>query len=160
RHWPTLNPLLEDSGLPHRLALANIVIGRIQRANGKTTSAVDSFQSALRLADSGRSQWMQFHACYELGMSLAGEDSQQLFRRAEGMLDSLWDRLGSDELKMSFLVDRENVYTQLVRSTFDESPGAAFEFSEKARSRVLRERLLHGDLKNSAAELQPKLAAD
>src|SRR5437762_9256169 len=92
------------SGLPHRMALADIVIGRIQRASGELECAIDSFKSALAFAESSRSQWMQFHASYELGVALdqnanpAG--SLQLFQRAEGLLDSLWYRLGSDDLKM------------------------------------------------------------
>lgn len=154
---------LRSSGLPHRLALADIVIGRIQRAHGDVLCAIDSFASALKVAEKSRSKWMQFHACYELGLSFATKhdpNSTDLFRRAESMLDSLWDRLGSDDLKMAFLTDRENVYTHLVRSALDESPDAAFELSEKARSRVLRERLVPNDLRNSAKEIRSRLSKE
>src|SRR5207247_1388845 len=124
--------LLLNAGLPHRLALAHIVVGRIQRSSGDVTSAVDSFKTALEVGETSRSKWMQFHACYELGLSHASQKnpaSTDMFRRAENMLDSLWDRLGSDDLKMAFLTDRENVYTHLVRSALPESPDTAFEFS-------------------------------
>lgn len=137
--------MLRKSGLPNRLALADIVIGRIQRALGDLDCSIDSFKSALSIAESSESQWMQFHACYELALSLSQKNDPHgahLFRRAEAMLDSLWHRLGSDDLKMAFLADRENVYTHLVRATLDESTAAAFELSEKSRSRVLRERLV------------------
>ena len=153
---------LRQSGLPHRIALADIVIGRIQRSMGDAACAADSFRSALEWAEKGRSKWMQFHACYELGLSLAARQDGQstgLFRRAESMLDSLWDRLGSDDLKMAFLSDRENVYTQLVRAALPESPAAAFELSEKARSRVLRERLA-SDGPKSASGIQSRLSPD
>jgi hypothetical protein len=66
-----------------------------------------------------RSAWIQFHAYHELGASLDRKKDPAgagLLKRAEGLLDSLWDRLGSDELKMTFLTNRENVYTNLVRS--------------------------------------------
>jgi len=155
--------VLRNSGLPHRLALADIVIGRIQRANKDTIGAVDSFNSALSVAQTGRSRWMQFHALYELGVSLIGNDdvrSNQLFREAESLLDSLWDRLGSDELKMAFLGDRENVYTYLVQSAISDSPETAFEFSEKAHSRVLRERLIRNVSFGSAAEMQSRLSPE
>ncbi len=153
---------LRHCGLPHRMALADIVIGRIQRSMGDQACAIDSFKSALESAEQGRSKWMQFHACYELGLSLAAQGdarSPELFRRAESMLDSLWDRLGSDDLKMAFLTDRENVYTHLVRSALADSPDAAFELSEKARSRVLRERLAPGDIR-SAKDIQARLSPD
>src|SRR5262249_55861137 len=56
--------LLRDSGLPHRRALAEIVIGRIQRVMGDLDGAAASFKSALALAENSRSEWMQFHAAY------------------------------------------------------------------------------------------------
>jgi tetratricopeptide (TPR) repeat protein len=152
---------LRASGLPHRLALADIVIGRIQRATGDLQSAIETFKSALRIAETSRSKWMQFHACYELGLTMIdhGEpDGVRLLRQAEGMLDSLWNRLGSDDLKMAFLGDRENVYTHLVRSTISESPVEAFELSEKARSRVLRERLVSDASSGSLPAIQSRLS--
>jgi tetratricopeptide (TPR) repeat protein len=136
--------LLRDTGLPHRQALADIVTGRIQRAAGNLEGSIESFKSAMKLADGSRSQWMQFHAAYELGLSLDEKndsESNEMFRRADTLLDSLWHRIGSDDLKITFLADRENVYTHLVRSALADSPEAAFDYSEKARSRVLRERL-------------------
>jgi CHAT domain-containing protein len=152
---------LRISGLPHRLALAEIVIGRIQRATGDVKSAIDTFSSAMRIAETSRSKWMQFHACYELGLTLMENDEPEgagLLKQAETMLDSLWDRLGSDDLKMAFLGDRENIYTHLVRSAVAGSPQEAFEFSEKARSRVLRERLLAGTSAASLSLIRSRLS--
>ncbi len=154
---------LQDSGLPHRLALADIVIGRIRRAHGDLDGAMDSFKSALALSERSRSDWMQFHAAYELGVSLDFQndpDGIRLFERAEAMLDSLWDRLGSDDLKMMFLADRENVYTHLVKSSVQNSPHTAFDFSEKARSRVLRERLLNEDRGKLPSAISGSLSDD
>ncbi|PYS02616.1 MAG: hypothetical protein DMG16_08220 [Acidobacteria bacterium] len=155
--------ILLESGLPHRMALADIVIGRIQRARGSHEASTASLRSALAQAETSRSAWMQFHALYELGIELTAQNDPagiELFRRAEGLLDLLWDRLGSDDLKMSFLSDRENVYTYLVQSTIDHAPEAAFRFSEKARSRVLCERLLKGSTGTSLADLGSRLSMD
>jgi tetratricopeptide (TPR) repeat protein len=158
--------VLRDSGLPHRRSLAEIVIGRIQRTAGDLEGATESFESALTLAESSRSEWMQFHAAFELGLALDDTNharSIQMFTRADHLLDSLWHRLGSDDLKMNFLADRENVYTYLVRWAAKQSPTAALDYSEKARSRVLRERLL-GDLGSSSdlsgTALLSRLSAD
>lgn len=154
---------LSNSGLPHRIALAQIVIGRLQRAHGDPTCAIDSFRSALQIAEKSRSKWMQFHACYELAFSLSAQKDPagtELFRRAESMLDWLWDRLGSDDLKMAFLTDRENVYTHLVRATVTESPDAAFDLSEKARSRALRERLIPSGGQKDSPDIQSTLSED
>jgi CHAT domain-containing protein len=154
---------LQNTGLSHRLALADIVIGRIQRAGGENECAIDSFRSALDSAEKSRSEWIQFHACYELGALLDGKKDPAggtLLKRADGLLDSLWYRLGSDELKMTFLTDRENIYTHLVRSTLQESAVSAFEYSEKARSRVLQERLIKGSPRACAEAIRSRLSAD
>jgi CHAT domain-containing protein len=154
---------LRKTGLPHRAALADIVIGRIQAASGDLDGAIDSFRSAVASAEKSRSAWIQFHACHELGASLDRKKDPAgmgLLKRADGLLDSLWNRLGSDELKMTFLGDRENVYTHLVRSTLSESSVNAFEYSEKARSRVLCERLLDEKPRASAEAIRSKLASN
>ncbi len=140
--------LLEDRSLPDRLAMADIVIGRIQRNSGDRACAIDSFESAAKLADESRSEWMQFHAYYELGASLSEIDktrSVEFLGKAESMLDSLWHRIGSDDLKMAFLTDRENVYTQMMPTAASTSAPDAFRLSERARSRVLVERLAPTD---------------
>ncbi len=136
--------LLEDRALPDRLAMADIVIGRIQRTLGDTVCAIDSFESAARLAEESGSDWMKFHAYHELGVSLSASDdkrSVESLSKAEAMLDSLWHRIGSDDLKMAFLTDRENVYTHMIKDVAPTSTPAAFRLSERARSRVLVERL-------------------
>lgn len=153
--------ILENCGLPHRLALADIIIGRLQRSLGDSAAASVSFESAMKTAASSQSKWMQFHAHYELGVTLQERGDPmgvESLRRAEEMLDALWNRLGSDDLKMAFLGDRENVYTHLVRSVVSESPAQAFELSEKARSRVLRERLAADSAPRSSSDIRARLS--
>ena len=97
--------LLHGKDLPHRLAMANIVVGRMQRALGEQESAIASFRDGLDSARQSRSQWMQFHALYELGLSLAILDpscSAIFLEEADQLLDSLWSHLGSDDLKLAF----------------------------------------------------------
>lgn len=157
----TARALLQDSGLPNRLALADIVIGRIRKTRGDLEGARDSFSSALTEAGQGRSEWMQFHAAHELGTLLVPTESDQALRHlrtAEAMLDSLWSRLGSDDLKLAFLNDRESVYTPLVRLALRDSAESAFNLSEKARSRVLCESL--GASAMTAKSLSGSLSAD
>lgn len=155
--------LLEGCGLLHRQALADIVIGRIQRTLGDMESAIESFRLAETAARKSRSQWMQFHALLELGLSLSKRNDPGgalLLREAEGMLDSLWNRLGSDDLKIAFMTDRENVYTHLLQSLVTKSNRSAFEISEKARSRVLRETLVGPEMAISADTIQVKLSSE
>jgi len=153
---------LRHAGLPHRLAMAEIVIGRLQKSIGQMEPAIESFRSALQAAEQSRSLWMKFHASYELGASIAEQyptEGTNLFKDAERLLDGLWNRLGSDELKMAFLADRETVYTHLVRFEAP-SPQPAFEFSEKARSRVLKERLLGSEVSGASDAVQSRLHDD
>jgi CHAT domain-containing protein len=150
--------LLRGKDLPHRLAMADIVVGRMQRALGQQESAVTSFRDALDSARESKSQWMQFHALHELGASLfANDGGELLLEEADRLLDSLWNQLGSDDLKLAFLADRENLYTHLVRHA-SASPARAFQLSEKARSRVLREQLLQAESALSSAAVQGQLS--
>jgi hypothetical protein len=149
--------LLADAGLPHRLAFADIVIGRLARRRGDWDAATAALRSALDLAEQGQSAWMQFHAAHELGICLDHTDpaaSLKLFERAEVLLDGLWDKVGADDLKLAFLVDRDNVYTRLVGFRLEQSVELAFEASEKSRSRVLRERLNAGAPRAEAVQRQ------
>jgi len=151
--------LLRGKELPHRLAMANIVVGRMLRALGDYASAIESFRDGLDSARQSNSQWMQFHALHQLGSSLAKLDphcSQILLEEADRLLDSLWRQLGSDDLKLAFLADRDNVYTHLVRHAA-ASPTRAFELSEKARSRVLREQLADAAPSWSSADVRSRL---
>jgi CHAT domain-containing protein len=153
--------LLNESGLPHLKALAEIVVGRIERARGNLPIAINAFNTALSLAEHSGSEWMQFHAAYELGLSLHSSNKPvglKMLKRADGLFDSLWSRIGFDDLKMTFLADRDNVYTFLVRSTVADSTSAALDYSEKARSRVLRERLLSEEAPTSSQQIQSRLS--
>jgi CHAT domain-containing protein len=152
--------VLYRAGLPHHQALADIVVGRLERARGDDERALESFQRAVSHAERSKSAWMQFHAYYQSGTSLQAKNEaagQNLLRKAEAMLDSLWRRLGRDELKFAFLADRENVYTHLVSGIINESPADAFVLSEKARSRVLRERLVQDGSDFAVESIQRRL---
>jgi CHAT domain-containing protein len=155
--------ILNKSGLAHHQAFADIVIGRLERSCGNPERAIESFERAVLHADNSRSAWMQFHAYYQLGVALGWKDQgagRSLLYKAEAMLDSLWQRLGYDELKLAFLTDRENVYTHLVAGIMSEAPAQAFTLSEKARSRVLRETLVQEGLDLSLESIQKGLSAD
>jgi tetratricopeptide (TPR) repeat protein len=157
----TARALLQDSGLPNRLALADVVIGRIRKARGDGEGSLEAFRSALSESRQGRSEWMQFHAAHQLGTLLVPTEPAEALQHlltAEKRLDSLWSRLGSDDLKIAFLNDRENVYTPLVRLASEQSPQSALELSERARSRVLRERL--GSLAMDAGALASSLSTN
>jgi CHAT domain-containing protein len=154
---------LYKSGLAHYQAFSEIVIGRLERQSGKSACAVESFERAVWLADSSKSEWMQFHAYYQLGASLRLQDNAAAgtwLTKAEAKLDSLWQRLGQDDLKLAFLGDRENVYTHLVADAVRDEPQRAFLLSEKARSRVLKEQLTHQAFECGLDYMQTALSPD
>ena len=61
---------------------------------------------------------------------------------------------------MTFCAIGENVYTHLVRSAVLESPSTGFEYAEKARSRVLSERLSGSTAQRTASQRLSWLSAD
>jgi tetratricopeptide (TPR) repeat protein len=152
--------ILYKSGLPHLQAFADVIVGQLQAAAGNASASVQSFQRAVRHADNGKSAWMQFHGYYNLGVALSSQNAAAgiaMLYRAEAMLDSLWHKLGSDNLKLAFLADRESVYTRLVAHTVADQPDHAFRLSEKSRSRVLREAIINEGLDLSLEPIQRRL---
>jgi len=139
--------VLADRALTHWVALADVVIGRLRQRAGHVQEAIDAFRSAAAAAEAGNATWTEFHACHELGAAIAGADAaagKAWLLRAESLLDGLWNRIGSDDLKIAFLTDRDNVYTKLVPLVAKSGTAEAFRLSDKARSRVLIERLEMG----------------
>jgi tetratricopeptide (TPR) repeat protein len=154
---------LYKSGLAHYQAFSEVVIGRLERQSGNSLCALESFERAVWLADNSKSEWMQFHAYYQLGLSLRLQDEETAgtwLMKAESKLDSLWQRLEQDDLKLAFLGDRENVYTHLVADAVRDEPRKAFTLSEKARSRVLREKLIDEAFDCSLDSIQGSLSPD
>jgi len=154
---------LLKSGLPYNQAFGDIVIGRLQRTLGEARSSIETLERAVQYAEASKSAWMRFHAYYQLGLSLRLEDeasARTLLYKAEAMLDSLWQRLEYDDLKLAFLGDRDNVYTHLVANVIGDEPAHAFTLSEKARSRVLRETLVQEGFDLSARSIQKNLSPD
>jgi CHAT domain-containing protein len=154
---------LYNSGLAHYEAFADIVIGRMERRLGYTDQAVASLQLAVHHAENSKSDWMQFHAYHQLALPLRLKDeagARVLLYKAEAKLDSLWQGLEHDDLKLAFLSDRENVYTHLVADAIHDEPAHAFALSEKARSRVLRETLIHEGFDSSLESIQKSLTPD
>jgi tetratricopeptide (TPR) repeat protein len=163
KHATAARTILKERRLQHWLALADVVIGRLQRATGDRECAIDSFRSAVALSEDSDSRWMQFHAYHELGRTLSDKNQTEgipFLEKAESQLNNLWNKVGSDDLKMAFLSDRENVYTHLVSSVASTDSTRAFHFSERSRSRVLIERLMHEENQVVSGDIVSQLSPD
>ncbi len=138
----------ERSALPSRAALCEIHLARfdveegaVERAREHSASARERLRGlglpALEVqawAVTGRSE----EACGNRSAALAA------YRRADGALERLRSHLQTDELKISFLEDKQVVYESLVwlgLRTGDPDRRAVFTDVEKAKSRSLADLL-------------------
>lgn len=150
------------AGLPSREALCEIQLARLDLGDGAADAAREHGAAALELLRPlglpalEHQAWMVLGRCEEqLGDRPAALDA---YRRAEATLERLRVHLQTDELKISFLEDKQQVYESLVWLSLED--GAAdsrdiFTAVEKAKSRNLVELLAF-----RAAEIPAKSAAD
>ncbi len=137
-----------NAGLPSREAACEIQLARLDLGDGDAFAARRHGAAALeRLRSLGlpaleHQAWMILGRCEEeLGDRQAALDA---YRRAEKTLEQLRVHLQTDELKISFLEDKQQVYESLVWLALED--GAAdqrdvFTAIEKAKSRSLVELL-------------------
>lgn len=136
------------SGLPSREALCEIQLARLDLGDGSAAAARRHGTAALELLRPlglpalEHDAWMVLGRCEEE----LGDRSAALaaYRKAEATLERLRIHLQTDELKISFLEDKQQVYESLVWLSIeggDAKDRAVFTAIEKAKSRSLVELL-------------------
>ncbi|MEE8523152.1 MAG: CHAT domain-containing protein [Thermoanaerobaculia bacterium] len=136
------------SGLPSREALCEIQLARLDLGDGSAVEARRHGTAALELLRPlglpalEHQAWMVLGRCEEE----LGDRSAALaaYRKAEATLERLRIHLQTDELKISFLEDKQQVYESLVWLSLEGGAAdgrAVFTAIEKAKSRSLVELL-------------------
>jgi tetratricopeptide (TPR) repeat protein len=133
-------------GLPSRQALASAMLARAQLRSGRLRAAEDEARSALWLAQGLGVPWLLFECHYVLGRVLrAGADPDRAYvayREAADALERVRAELQPEELRISLVSDKTDVYQELVLLCLDRSATEeALQHAERAKSRAFAERL-------------------
>lgn len=135
-----------NSPLTAKAAACELLLARLDLAEGDLSSALRAGRSALERAEKAESPKLSCQVWFLLGQihEAAGEAdaAREAYRNAHARLESLRSHLGGEELKIAFLKDKLAVYESLVWMCLDPAsgppdPDCAFGFIEQSKSRSL-----------------------
>jgi CHAT domain-containing protein len=133
-------------GLPSRQALASAMLSRALLKAGRARAAEDEAHSALWLAQGVGVPWLLFEGHYTLGRVLRATGQRErayvAYREAADTLERVRAELQPEELRISLVSDKTDLYQELVLLCLDRSATAeALRHAERAKSRAFAERL-------------------
>jgi tetratricopeptide (TPR) repeat protein len=133
-------------GLPSRQAAAGALLARGHLSDGRSRLAEDEARSALWLAQGVGVPWLLFECQYMLGRAMRArgepEHAYVAYREATEALEHVRSELQPEELRISLVSDKTDVYQELVLLCLDRSTvGEALQHAERAKSRAFAERL-------------------
>ncbi len=144
----------DKSFLPGKAVLCHLLLARISLRAGDPAAARGECARALKRLDDLEAPVLRYQAEFLLGQAqqALGErrEAYESFQKARQALETLRSSLHGEELKISFMKNRLEVYECLVDLCMDESvrPDSAeesFGYMELAKSRSLAELLVqHG----------------
>ena len=137
----------EASGLERRVILCHVLLARFSYAAGKMSDVHAHCDTALRKLRKVEALLLSYQAWVLLGHLQQASGRPRLsyasYRRAQTDLEMLRSGLQRDELKISFMADKLQVYESLVAHCLHgkrrNAAEEAFECMEKAKSRSLAE---------------------
>ena len=133
-------------GLATRQALATVTLARAYLVRGRAAAAEEEARSALWLAQGVGVPWLLFECNFILGRAMRAraepERAYAAYREATDALERVRSELQPEELRISLVSDKTEVYQELVllcldRGAFEE----ALQHAERAKSRAFAERL-------------------
>ena len=140
----------DRSVLPSKSVLCHLLLARIFLRTGELQMANRECVTALGRLSSVEAPELRCQANFLLGeiLEASGEHrgAYDSYQRAREALETLRSKLRVEELKISFLKDRLEVYERLVGICLDDTTGRqtleeSFGYIERAKSRSLAEKL-------------------
>ena len=142
----------DTSFLPNKAVLCHLLLTRIFLRTGDLAAAKNECARAFKRLASIEAPSLRFQAEFLSGQitEASGElrESYDCFQRARESLEALRSSLHGEELKISFMKNRLEVYESLVdictrHPQGRDAAGEAFGYMEMAKSRSLAELLIH-----------------
>jgi CHAT domain-containing protein len=136
-----------SAGLDRREILCDLLLVRVSLRKGEAAEARESCRLVLQRLDDMEAPLLAFQAHLLLGNAerILGDwrTAYEAYNNARAQLETLRSSIQGEELKVSFLKDKVDVYQRLVELCLDERSGATadtmLEYFEQAKSRSLVE---------------------
>jgi CHAT domain-containing protein len=142
----------ETSFLPGKAVLCQLLLARLSLRTGELPAARAECEKALNRLASLEAPTLRYQAEFLMGQlqqTMSDRpDAYESYQRARAALEALRGALRGEELKISFMKNRLEVYERLAELCLgdDSKPDAAeesFRYMEMAKSRSLAELLVH-----------------
>jgi tetratricopeptide (TPR) repeat protein len=133
-------------GLPSRQAVAHAMLSRGYLHAGRVRAAGEEARAAVWLAQGLGVPWLLFECLYMLGRALRArgeaDSAYVTYHEATHQLERVRAELHPEELRISLVSDKTDVYQQLVLLCLERgSAEEALYHAERAKSRAFAERL-------------------
>lgn len=154
----------ETEGLRRRAILSHLLLARAFHATGRLENSQNHTEEALRMLAGVEAPVLWYHAHMILGnLHRARGRSRESYRsygRARRSLEALRSRLQGEELKISFMKNRVDVYEKIAGICLEhkrrEAFRRAFRYIELAKSRSLVELVFGAGQGNPLAGASPE----
>jgi CHAT domain-containing protein len=161
----------DHSFLKNKAVVAHFVLARVAIRTGNVNEARQECSRALEFVQALDAPILDYQAHFLMGQveQLSGNQSEAYaqYQRARAQLESFRSNLGRDELKISFMKNKVELYERLVELTLSEdftgaSQEEALQYIELAKSRSLAELILQNghtlpDAKSGQSDLVHKI---
>jgi CHAT domain-containing protein len=142
--------VFETSGIPYSLILCHLLLAHLYLQMGKAAIACPHCEAALKHLQAVEFPVLHCQAHHLMGrIQVAMGNREEAYGRygeARLILEALRSGLNREELRISFMKNRLEIYEGLVELCLDGAPGRsleeAFEYIEQSKSRSLRDLML------------------
>jgi tetratricopeptide (TPR) repeat protein len=142
---------LEQAGALDRAAYGRLVEGALLVRLADHSQALERFHQVIESAKVLRADHLLYRAYAAIGRQLESSDPERAiasYRLAVDHLETVRSRTRADELKLSFLADKTDLYERVVGMLINrgskESTLEAYSYVERSKSPTLLEELLAG----------------
>lgn len=142
------NRFFRDAGIPDKLVLTYLLLAQLQMVMGKTSKAAEACSRALTVLDRAELPVLMCQTQQLMGkiQMAAGRDLEAYgcYQEARRMFEAMRSDLRGDELKISFMEDKLEIYEALVKLCLDPKSGLcnneeALHYIEQSKSRSLQD---------------------
>ena len=136
------------ASMPSKHVLCRLLLGRILLQMGEADEALNHSRAALESLSALDSPLLSYQAHFVMGQVQEArgrlEDAYDSYQESRSDLNALRSGLHTEELKISFMKNKMEVYARLVhlclhRDSLSASHEEAFSYVEEAKSRALRD---------------------
>jgi CHAT domain-containing protein len=147
-HCTAANKFFRSAGIPDKLVLTYLLLAKLRLSTGKLPGAVLACSHALSLLEKLELPVLACQAQQLMGriQTAAGKNQEayRSYQEARRLLEAMRSDLYQDEMKISFMEDKLEIYEGLVQLCLDPASAhysleEAFQYIEQSKSRSLQE---------------------